>query len=109
MEARTLGLVLNEARVKLGLKLREVAEKVGVSAMFISQLENNKRNVNENLLEKITEVLDLDYPEALSLLSNKKRRPIEGSNDYRLVLTRRIMDTPGIDSDKFQEILKLLK
>ena len=42
------------------IKMKELAEKVGISAAYLSQIENKKRNPAIKTLKAIAEVLELD-------------------------------------------------
>jgi meso-butanediol dehydrogenase / (S,S)-butanediol dehydrogenase / diacetyl reductase len=52
-----LGLRLREARIRSGLTLREVARQLGVSASFVSQLENGKSRASVVTLYSLTQLL----------------------------------------------------
>jgi transcriptional regulator with XRE-family HTH domain len=53
------GLIIKQRREKLGLSIRELARRTGLSASFISQLERGKSNVSLESLGKISEQLEL--------------------------------------------------
>ncbi len=52
-----LGARLREARLRSGLTLREVARQLGVSASFVSQLENGKSQPSVVTLYSLTQLL----------------------------------------------------
>jgi len=52
-----LGTRLREARLRAGLTLREVARQLGVSASFVSQLENGKSQPSVVTLYSLTQLL----------------------------------------------------
>lgn len=52
-----LGVRLREARLRAGLTLREVARQLGVSASFVSQLENGKSQPSVVTLYSLTQLL----------------------------------------------------
>lgn len=52
-----LGSRLREARIRSGLTLREVARQLGVSASFVSQLENGKSQPSVVTLYSLTQLL----------------------------------------------------
>jgi transcriptional regulator with XRE-family HTH domain len=54
-----VGVRLKELRNVRGISLRSLAKKVGVSASFISQVEQNKCRPSLNTLRKISEALDV--------------------------------------------------
>lgn len=52
-EAFKLGVLLEEARLKLGLTQAELAEKVGTNKSYISRIENNATDIRLSTLLKI--------------------------------------------------------
>ncbi len=52
-EAFQLGVLLEEARLKLGLTQAELAEKVGTNKSYISRIENNASDIRLSTLLKI--------------------------------------------------------
>lgn len=54
-----LGQVLKGARLAKGLKLNDLAEKVGVTAGYISQIEKGERNGTLDLAAKLAQVLGI--------------------------------------------------
>jgi transcriptional regulator with XRE-family HTH domain/quercetin dioxygenase-like cupin family protein len=80
-----LGTRLREARLRAGLTLREVARQLGVSASFVSQLENGKSQPSVVTLYSLTQLLgvsidrmferdgELEDRQAASALSNADR------------------------------------
>ncbi len=58
-----LGLRLRRARLGAGLTLREVARRLGVSASFISQLENGKSQPSVVTLYALTQLLGVSIDE----------------------------------------------
>ena len=59
IEALNIGVRLREVRRLRGISLRNLAKKVGVSASFISQVEQNKCRPSLDTLRKISEALDV--------------------------------------------------
>ena len=58
-EVMNIGVRLRELRKVRGISLRNLARKVGVSASFISQVEQNKCQPSLETLRKISEALDV--------------------------------------------------
>lgn len=56
-----LGEAIRRARVAKGMSLRALAERIGVSAPFLSDLEHGRRNTTE--LPRIAQVLDVPLEE----------------------------------------------
>ena len=52
-EAFQLGVLLEEARLKLGLTHEQLAEKVGTNKSYISRIENNASDIRLSTLMKI--------------------------------------------------------
>lgn len=52
-EAFQLGVLLEEARIKLGMTQEELAEKCGTNKSYISRIENNASDIRLSTLMKI--------------------------------------------------------
>jgi DNA-binding XRE family transcriptional regulator len=52
-EAFRLGVMLEEARLKLGMTQEELAEKCGTNKSYISRIENNASDIRLSTLMKI--------------------------------------------------------
>ena len=52
-ESFSLGVLLEEARLKLGLTQEELAEKCGTNKSYISRIENNASDIRLSTLMKI--------------------------------------------------------
>ena len=52
-EAFRLGVLLEEARIKLGMTQAELAEKCGTNKSYISRIENNASDIRLSTLMKI--------------------------------------------------------
>ena len=52
-EAFKLGVLLEEARMKLGMTQEELAEKCGTNKSYISRIENNASDIRLSTLMKI--------------------------------------------------------
>ncbi len=52
-ESFRLGVLLEEARIKLGMTQEELAEKCGTSKSYISRIENNASDIRLSTLMKI--------------------------------------------------------
>ena len=61
-----LGGRLKRARQKSGLALREVARQLGVSASFVSQMENGKSTPSVATLYSMAQLLDVSIDELFS-------------------------------------------
>lgn len=56
----TLNLTIRELRKERGLTLAQLAEKVGVSAPHMSEVERGKKNLNNHLLVRISTALGVE-------------------------------------------------
>jgi transcriptional regulator with XRE-family HTH domain/quercetin dioxygenase-like cupin family protein len=72
-----LGARLREARLRAGLTLREVARQLGVSASFVSQLENGKSQPSVVTLYSLTQLLGISIDRIFEQNSDLKRREEE--------------------------------
>ncbi len=64
--AVNLGLRLRVARQKSGLSLRELARRLGVSASFLSQIENGKSQPSVATLYSIAQMLEVSIDHLFS-------------------------------------------
>lgn len=99
----TLGPRLRHARVLLGLSLREVAERVGVSESFVSKIENNHVRPSLTTLHELVTVLQTNIgvlfadphedSEPVMLIRRGKRPVIQvgGSTDARGIELERLI------------------
>jgi transcriptional regulator with XRE-family HTH domain len=69
-----LGLRLKTLRKAIGLTQQELADKVGVSRVYIQTLEANRRLPSMKLLERLAEALGVDVSELI------QSQPAKGSN-----------------------------
>jgi transcriptional regulator with XRE-family HTH domain len=66
-ETLNLGTIVRRQRDRLGLTLRDLAEKSGVSISHLGRIENAQRYPSTNVLRKIAKPLDLDEKELFNL------------------------------------------
>jgi transcriptional regulator with XRE-family HTH domain len=64
-EVRSLGEAIRRLRVEKRMTLRALAEKIGVSAPFLSDLEHGRRQTNQ--FEALADALDVDVEDLRSL------------------------------------------
>lgn len=59
----TMGRRVAETRARKGLTQRELAQKAELSVPFVSEIENDKRNVSSDVLLRLADVLgvSMDY------------------------------------------------
>ena len=59
-----MGIIyLKGLRCKLGLRLIDVANKIGINSTYLSDIENGKKNINEQMIGKLSLVYDVDEVE----------------------------------------------
>ena len=63
----TLGETIRAARTAQGMKLREVARRVGRAPSYISDIENDRRIPSEDVLRRLTQELGLDFEQLMAL------------------------------------------
>ena len=59
-EEGSLGQVIKKIRIRKGLKLKDVAGKVGITESALSKYENDKRRPSYAMLMKILKALDAE-------------------------------------------------
>ena len=64
---KNLGELIRDIRKKKGISLRSLAEKVGVSFVNISYIENGRIETSKSVLRKISQALDYDLDKLLAL------------------------------------------
>ena len=67
-----VGVRLRQARQESGLSLREVARQLGVSASFVSQLENGKSQPSVATLYSLAQLLNVSIDELFAPVSMSK-------------------------------------
>ena len=62
-----IGAAIKQVRSKAGLKQKDLAERCGVTAAYLSQIERDVRTPSIELLEKIGSILGIPIPVVLFL------------------------------------------
>lgn len=62
-----IGSYIKEKRKANSLTLRELADALGLSHSYLSQIENGRRKATPSLLQKISQVLGISYIELLRI------------------------------------------
>ena len=57
----TPSVALRGARKREGLTQRELADRIGIKQVHISQMENEKRPIGKEMAKRLANVLDVDY------------------------------------------------
>lgn len=87
----SLGAAIRWARQAPQVSLRALAEKLDVSAPYISDVEHDRRTMKRALVEKVADVLDVDRIDLLSRArqsSRSLREFIEGHPNLRLEIAQ---------------------
>lgn len=66
MEHKTLGEWLRDARLDKDTSLRTFAKNLGITAPYLSDIENDRRVPAEDVLKKLTDALDLPFEDAMA-------------------------------------------
>ncbi len=64
---KTLGQVIRDARVAVGISLREFSRNLGITPSYQSDIENDRRIPSEDVLKKMASALSLDFEELMAL------------------------------------------
>lgn len=57
-----IGVAIKRLRLKRGLKQKDFAVLLGISACYLSQVENGKRKPNLGIIENISDKLNIPIP-----------------------------------------------
>lgn len=72
---KLFGLFIKRERVRKELYQREVAERLGISQAYYSQLESGVRQVDLSMALNICGLLDIDFNDFLLFLKENKKKP----------------------------------
>lgn len=75
--SKTLGSEIQRLRTDAGLTLRGFAQKVEISAAFLSDIERDRRRPSEEVLKKIARELPGTTYEELDLLNTKLEQDLQ--------------------------------
>ena len=78
-QTQTLGKILKERRIQLGLTQRALAEQVAIKASHVAYIESGRRRPSLMLLERIATVLGLDRRELFVLAHPEAKGIIDSS------------------------------
>lgn len=62
----TLGEFIRTARTARGMRLRELGRQLDLAPSYISDIENDRRIPSEDVLRRISEVLELDFEDLMA-------------------------------------------
>jgi len=84
---------LKDIRKQKGFTIREVAHRSGVSAAYISQLENGNRGIpSPDIIQKLSDGLNVSYTELMKAAGYLEDRPSAPSTSEPINLRRFIMN-----------------
>jgi transcriptional regulator with XRE-family HTH domain len=63
---RTIGEVIHDARLRLKRSLRDITGKLEITPSYLSDIENNRRIPSEEVLRRLSELLELDHDELMA-------------------------------------------
>lgn len=105
-DSKSLGDLIREARTPKG-SLRDFAKKLDITPSYLSDIENDRRIPAEEVLQRIADLLELDFDELMAKAGRfgeeaeryMRKHPTVG------VLFRKLSDSKTPDDD----LAKLLK
>jgi len=101
----TLGEVLRKRREQLGLTLRGIEEKIGISNAYLSQVENEKiTHPSPSVLQKLADFYSLSYNRLMKLAGH----PVISSNQ-KTILFRTSAGLEEITKEEEKELLEYLR
>ncbi|SRR5579875_3432339 len=68
------GQVIRRERQDRGMTIKELAEKAGLSEIYLGEIERGQKYPSANVLESIARALDLDLAEFFELIAEEIRR-----------------------------------
>ncbi len=67
MNETSLGEWLRDARMEKDISLRSLATQLDITPSYLSDIENDRRIPAEDVLQKLTKALELDFEDAMAL------------------------------------------
>ena len=108
------GSYIRELRLKLEIGQRELADKIGIAASYLNDIEKNKRSAPKlNFINKLSKILNTDKNFLNDLAGISKDGIAPDINEYinsnpRIVSILRNMKENNVDDNELDEIEKLL-
>lgn len=87
----SLGSLLRLMRAREGLQQSEMAEKLGITPNFLSQVENEKKNVSFSKLEEIACTLGFSKELLIIAASDVPKELNDTQKDYFLKMQKEIL------------------
>lgn len=104
--------IIHKARIELGITMRELARRTGLSVMYVSDIENeNKIPIKGEGLKKLSEQLKLNYTNLVGIAKQTKINKLLSKsnindNDIKCMLAREISE---LDVDGINDLVNFLK
>ena len=99
-QKRSLGKILKDRRIEMGLTQRLLAEQVGIKASHIAYIESGRRRPSLPLLERMATALGLDRRELFLLAHPEAKGIIDSGTQPRAEL-----QTPPSTGDAWQQFV----
>lgn len=98
------GMKLRQKRLTLGLSLKELSEKSGISISYLNEIEKGKKHPKKDKIESLSSALDISYDELVSLQLSRRLTPVS-----ELIRSNLLEDLPleflGIEQSQLLELL----
>lgn len=107
------GRYLRELRERAGMRMKELADKMGWTSVYVSDIERGRRNPpSPAKIVKIGEILGVDSKQLLDLANKERRRVVldldeesPARMDFALMLAR---SWDGMTDDEAEELKDIL-
>jgi transcriptional regulator with XRE-family HTH domain len=96
------GRYLAQLRALRKLSLRKASTGIGISAMYLSEVESGKKKPSEDVLEKMSAFYNVEYTELLA----KAQFSGKNKQETRKAVARIVYNMPDEKLDKLVSILK---
>lgn len=107
---KKIGEIIKEHRKKRNLKQKELAEKVGISFKYLSDIETNRRNPSKQLVEKIAKVLLVDkeifFQNAIKGTLKREKKDIK---TYQLSINEEKLKTLSLELQEKEILLSKME
>ena len=104
MDYCSLGINIKTARKKVHMTQEELAEKVDISTVFVSQIENANRKASLETVYKISKALNITIDD---LLSDEKQKTIDDVDELLFLLQSRSDTEKKFVTEIVKNILEL--
>lgn len=115
MNLTEFGKLLRRVRLDRLIRLKDMAEAVGVSSAFLSAVETGSKEIPDNLVQNIIQYLQLDEQQTAELYKavDETRKSVTiimpTTNDDRYLIGAFARNLNHLDEERKERILKLLR